>query len=81
MDLNKYNPFNEVIEQLDKTAELIDLDPNVLEQLKHPRRVLVVSVPVRMDDGRVKVFTGCRVQYNMWRGPYKGGIRYHPYIQ
>ncbi|MEM3607345.1 MAG: Glu/Leu/Phe/Val dehydrogenase [Candidatus Bathyarchaeia archaeon] len=75
-----YNPFNEVIEQLDKTAELIDLDPNVLEQLKHPRRILVVSVPVRMDDGHIEVFTGCRVQYNMWRGPYKGGIRYHPSV-
>jgi glutamate dehydrogenase (NAD(P)+) len=78
--MSGYNPFNEVIEQLDKTAELIDLDPNVLEQLKHPRRILVVSVPVRMDDGHVKVFTGCRVQYNMWRGPYKGGIRYHPSV-
>lgn len=78
--MNKHNPFDEVIRQLDKTAELIDLDPNVLEQLKHPRRIVMVSVPVRMDDGRIKVFTGCRVQHNMWRGPYKGGIRYHPSV-
>lgn len=80
LEMNKHNPFDEVIEQLDKTAELIDLDPNVLEQLKHPRRIVMVSVPVRMDDGHIEVFTGCRVQYNMWRGPYKGGIRYHPSV-
>ncbi len=72
--------FDSVVKQLDLIASKIDLDPNALEQMKHPRRVLIVSVPVRMDDGNIKVFTGYRVQYNMWRGPYKGGVRYHPIV-
>jgi glutamate dehydrogenase/leucine dehydrogenase len=61
-------------------AEKIGLDPNITELLKHPKRVLIVSVPVKMDDGKVKVFTGYRVQHNPWRGAYKGGIRYHPKV-
>lgn len=59
-------------------AEKLKLDPSIVERLKHPRKVIVVSIPVRMDNGRVKVFTGYRVQYDMTRGPCKGGIRYHP---
>lgn len=78
--LAKDNSFKEVLEQLDKTAELLDLDPNVLEQLKHPRRVLMAAIPIKTDSGKVHVFTGIRVQYNMWRGAFKGGIRYHPSV-
>ena len=74
------NPFEIVRRQLDYLAEIMDLDHDVLEQLKHPRRVVSVSVPIRMDSGEVQVFTGHRVQYNLWRGPYKGGIRYHPEV-
>jgi glutamate dehydrogenase/leucine dehydrogenase len=74
------NPFETVKRQLDQLAEIIGLDRDVLEQLKHPRRIIIVSVPIRMDDGRVQVYTGYRVQYNPWRGPYKGGIRYHPEV-
>src|SRR5690606_4430701 len=57
--------------------KLINIDPNVLERLKQPRRCLAVSIPVRMDDYSVKVFHGYRVQYNSTLGPFKGGIRYH----
>lgn len=74
------NPYQMAVRQLEIAAEKMSLDPNITELLKHPRRVLTVSVPVRMDDGRIKVFTGYRVQHNPWRGAYKGGIRYHPKV-
>jgi len=64
--------------QLKKAASKMNLDPNILTQLKEPERVLMVSFPVKMDNGAVKVFTGFRVQYNTARGPAKGGVRYHP---
>jgi len=57
---------------------MMDLDPGVHEVLRHPKRILTVAVPTRMDDGSVKVFTGYRVHHNTTRGPSKGGIRYHP---
>jgi len=74
------NPFDEVRKQIDIAAEKIKLSPDIVEELKNPRRILIVSVPIKMDDGRIKVFTGYRVQYNMWRGPFKGGVRYHPSV-
>ncbi|MGE4132520.1 MAG: Glu/Leu/Phe/Val dehydrogenase [Bdellovibrionales bacterium] len=58
-------------------GKTVNLSPNVLERLRYPRRALIVSIPVKMDDGRVKVFTGYRVQHNQMLGPFKGGIRYH----
>jgi glutamate dehydrogenase (NAD(P)+) len=64
--------------QLDEVAKLIDLNQAVHEYLRYPKRVLEVSVPVRMDSGLFKVFIGYRVQHNMSRGPAKGGIRFHP---
>ncbi len=78
--MKKENPFDSVIEQLDIVGEKLKLDPSFIEYLKHPRRIIMVSLPVRMDDGKIKIFTGYRVQYNMLRGPYKGGIRYHPRV-
>jgi glutamate dehydrogenase (NAD(P)+) len=54
------------------------LDPNLFDRLKSPQRALSVSIPVRMDDGQIKVFRGYRVQHDLSRGPTKGGIRYHP---
>jgi len=69
--------FVNAVQSLEEAAKLINCDPNVVERLKRPRRCLTVSVPVRMDDYTVKVFTGFRVQYNATLGPYKGGIRYH----
>lgn len=65
------------LEQLKMAAEKLDLDPNVHKILKHPRRSLIVSIPITMDDGETCVFTGCRVQHNDARDPFKGGIRYH----
>ncbi|MDW7978854.1 MAG: Glu/Leu/Phe/Val dehydrogenase, partial [Candidatus Caldarchaeum sp.] len=61
-------------------AEHLNLDPGIHEVLKTPKRVVVVSIPVRMDSGSLKVFTGVRVQHSNARGPYKGGIRYYPSV-
>lgn len=70
--------FRLAVAQFDQAAEAMRLDPNLRERLKLPQRSLIVSLPVRMDDGRVEVFTGYRVQHDSSRGPSKGGIRYHP---
>lgn len=69
--------FQNVVKSLNRAADLINCDPNVLVRLRQPRRSLIFSIPVRMDDGKVKVFTGYRVQYSATLGPFKGGIRYH----
>jgi glutamate dehydrogenase (NAD(P)+) len=69
--------FLNAIQNFNEAAKVIHCDPNIAERLRRPRRCLTVSVPVRMDDQSVKVFTGYRVQYNSTLGPYKGGIRYH----
>jgi len=74
----KPNPLEAARHQLNIAAEHLGLDAGIHEVLKHPKRALIVSLPVRMDDGTVKVFSGCRVQHNDARGPFKGGIRYHP---
>jgi glutamate dehydrogenase (NAD(P)+) len=70
--------FRLAVAQFDQAAEAMELDHNLRERLKLPQRSLIVSVPVRMDDGRVEVYTGYRVQHDSSRGPSKGGIRYHP---
>ncbi|NMC51393.1 Glu/Leu/Phe/Val dehydrogenase [Candidatus Kuenenbacteria bacterium] len=72
------NAFNNAMEQLKKSAELINLEASVWERLKKPENILQVSLPVKMDSGELKVFEGYRVQYNNSRGPYKGGLRFHP---
>ena len=72
------NPFETAKQQVDIVADILGLTPGVREVLKHPKRELTVNFPVRMDEGSYRVFTGYRVQYNMARGPTKGGIRYHP---
>ncbi|MGH7231669.1 MAG: Glu/Leu/Phe/Val family dehydrogenase [Nitrospiraceae bacterium] len=75
------NPtFRLAVAQFDRAAELMGLDSNLRERLKAPERSLIVSVPVRMDNGAVKIFTGYRVQHDSSRGPSKGGIRYHPHV-
>lgn len=73
--------YQNTMKIVEDAGRLVNLSPNVLERLKYPRRTLVVSVPVRMDDGRVKVFTGYRVQHNQTLGPFKGGIRYHHAVE
>ena len=72
------NPFAIAQQQLDQAAEIMGLDAATHELLRWPLRELHVTLPVRMDDGTVKIFHGFRVQYNDARGPTKGGIRYHP---
>jgi len=72
------DPWAAVLERIDDAAKLTAVDPDVHRLLRKPRRVLEVSVPVRMDDGTVEVFTGWRVHHDTTRGPAKGGIRFHP---
>jgi len=72
--------YQNAVAQLDASAEIMKLDRNVRERLKRPKRALVVSVPIRLDDGSIRVFEGYRVQHNMTLGPGKGGIRFHPEV-
>ncbi len=76
--MDKRNPFEIAQRQLDEAAEILGLDPGMHAFLREPMRELHVSLPVRMDDGSVRVFKGFRVQYNDARGPAKGGLRFHP---
>ena len=71
-------PFEQVNLFFDKAAGRLKLSDGIRDMLRRPWRELQVQVPVRMDDGRIKVFSGYRVQHNGARGPYKGGVRYHP---
>ncbi|MCU0640003.1 MAG: Glu/Leu/Phe/Val dehydrogenase [Candidatus Krumholzibacteria bacterium] len=73
-----FNPFEMAQAQFDRVAEILDLDQGTKELLRYNLREYHVSIPVRMDDGTVKVFRGFRVQHNDARGPAKGGIRFHP---
>jgi glutamate dehydrogenase (NAD(P)+) len=72
--------YRNAVMQLQEAADTMKLDPNIAERLKVPKRALIVSVPIRMDDGNIKVFEGYRVQHNMTLGPGKGGIRFHPEV-
>ncbi len=72
--------YQNAILQLQEAADAMGLDPNISERLKVPKRALVVSVPIRLDDGSIKCFEGYRVQHNMTLGPGKGGIRFHPEV-
>ena len=70
--------WNMACQQLDRVAQRMNLDPSIHAKMRHCERALIVSVPIRMDDGHVEVFEGYRVQHNSERGPTKGGIRFHP---
>jgi glutamate dehydrogenase/leucine dehydrogenase len=72
------NPFESLQEQIDDAAAYVDVSEDVLNRLKHPERVLETNLSVEMDDDSVEVFKAFRSQFNGDRGPYKGGIRYHP---
>src|SRR4030088_2354711 len=74
------NPFRIAQIQFDMAAEFLKLDPGLRQILRTPKPVLEVSLPTKMDNGQVKVFTGYRVQHNVSRGPGKGGIRFHPNV-
>ena len=70
--------FNAMLQEFDGAARLLGLDAGIWKVLTHPKRQIIVSCPVQMDNGKIEVFTGYRVQYNITLGPAKGGIRYHP---
>ena len=74
------NPYEIAKQQFDLAADYLELDDSMRRVLKHAKRQLVVSIPVKMDSGEVQVFEGYRVQHNIARGPAKGGIRYHPQV-
>lgn len=80
MDSSGREFLNSVLRQFNDVADTLGIEEGIKEFLKTPKRALIVSVPVKMDDGSVKVFIGYRVQHNNARGPYKGGIRYHPHV-
>ena len=72
------DPFKIAQKQLDEAAKIMKLDPQAHAILREPMSMVQVQIPVKMDDGSTKVFTGFRVHYNFARGPTKGGIRFHP---
>ena len=76
----KLSSFQIGLKLLDRAAEKLKLDPGLHKKISYPKRQLIVSIPVRMDDSSLEVFTGYRVQHNVDRGPSKGGLRYHPTV-
>jgi glutamate dehydrogenase/leucine dehydrogenase len=74
------NVYEVALENFDLAANALELDNNVRAMIKYPERILSVSVPVRMDDGKITRFEGFRVQHSTMRGPAKGGIRFHPNV-
>src|SRR6478609_6686107 len=72
--------YRNSVMQLQEAADTMKLDPNIAERLKVPKRALIVSVPIRLDDGTIKCFEGYRVQHNITLGPGKGGVRFHPEV-
>ncbi|HMN19416.1 MAG TPA: Glu/Leu/Phe/Val dehydrogenase [Candidatus Moranbacteria bacterium] len=78
--MSENDPFQNMLSQLARASELGRLEESLVARLQAPQRFLEVAIPVKMDDGRTKVFTGYRSQYNDARGPFKGGIRFHPQV-
>jgi len=72
--------FGAMLEEFEIAARILNLEPGIWKILTHPRRQIIVSCPVQMDNGEIEVFTGYRVQYSITLGPAKGGIRYHPAV-
>ncbi|MCE5231651.1 Glu/Leu/Phe/Val dehydrogenase [bacterium] len=72
--------FSDAIKRLDRAAQYAEIEPEALERLKTHKSILQVSIPVRMDDGSLRIFTGYRARHNDTLGPTKGGIRYHPNV-
>lgn len=78
--MSSVGPLDVALEQLKIAAEILKLDQGIHSFLKRPKRTLTVSIPIKMDDDIVEIFWGCRVQHIDARGPFKGGIRYHPCV-
>jgi glutamate dehydrogenase (NADP+) len=72
--------FADASKRLEKAMKYVAISSDAMEHLKFPKASLAVSIPVRMDDGSLKIFQGYRVRYDDTRGPTKGGIRYHPNV-
>src|ERR1700682_2704735 len=72
--------FDDMLQEFDGAARILNLEPGIWKILTHPKRQIMVSCPVQMDNGEIEVFAGYRVQYNVSLGPAKGGIRYHPKV-
>src|SRR6266446_4472261 len=77
-EVTALNPYHMAVQQFEAAAEKLHLSEDMREVLRQPKRELAVNFPVRLDSGRIKTFTGYRVQHNVNRGPAKGGIRYGP---
>jgi glutamate dehydrogenase/leucine dehydrogenase len=75
-----YNPWQAAMQVFDNAADLLQLEEGVRNRAKYPERELTVNFPAKLRDGRIRIFTGYRVQHNTARGPAKGGIRYHPNV-
>ena len=73
--------YENVARQFNKAADLMGLDPSIRKILSHTQNEIIVNFPVKMDNGRVEIFTGYRVQHNDVLGPYKGGLRFHPMVE
>ena len=80
MCMQNSDSFSIALKQLEKVKQFISIEENISEQFQAPQKFLEVSIPVRMDNGNIKVFKGFRSQFNNARGPYKGGIRFHPQV-
>jgi glutamate dehydrogenase/leucine dehydrogenase len=78
--MGERNPYEGVIKNLHKVGDLIQLDAHIVELLARPQNIVEFSIPVKMDSGEVNIYQGYRVQHNDARGPYKGGIRFHPQV-
>ena len=78
--MSDVNPYQSLRTQIDEAAEHIDVADGELDRLKNPERILETNLSVEMDDGSTEVFRAYRSQFNGDRGPYKGGIRYHPQV-
>ncbi|GAB6878581.1 glutamate dehydrogenase GdhA2 [Halorubrum gandharaense] len=74
------DPFENMLAQMDRAEEYADVDHDIFERLKYPERTLKVTLPVELEDGGVEVFEGYRCQFDSARGPFKGGVRYHPSV-
>lgn len=74
------NPWNQAKKQLEKTAKQINLDPLTYAHLSEPEKIIEVNLPLRKDNGKVTTIKGYRVQHNSHKGPYKGGLRFHPNV-
>ncbi len=77
---DRTSALDNAMRQFDRAAEILELTPNQIAMIKEPRRVTQARLPVQMDNGQIKVFTGYRVQHNVARGPAKGGVRFHPKV-